>query len=104
MSTEAVVAWLVVTSGPLRGEDFRLPNGTARLGMSPACEICLSGDTYISSQHAEVSFRNGAYWLRDLNSTNGLFVNGTRASEVALNDGDQVKVGMTLLVFKSLVL
>lgn len=104
VSTAAVVAWLVVSDGQMRGIDFRLPSGTVRLGLNPACEIHLTGDTFISSQHAEISFRNGAYWLRDLGSTNGLFVNDTRISEIALNDGDQVKAGQTRLVFKSLAL
>ncbi len=104
VSISAVVAWLVVVEGPLRGEDYRLPSGTIRLGLNPACEIHLPGDTFISSQHAEISFRNGAYWLRDLGSTNGLFVNGTRVSEIALNDGDEVKAGKTRMIYKSLVL
>jgi len=104
VSIAAVVAWLVVVDGPLRGTDFRLPTGTVRLGLNPACEIHLPGDTFISSQHAEVSFRNGVYWLKDLSSTNGLFVNDAKISEVALNDGDQVKTGKTRLVYKNLVL
>ncbi len=104
VSTAAVVAWLVVIDGPLRGEDFRLSTGTVRLGLNPDCEIHLPGDKFISSQHAEVSFRNGAYWLRDLGSLNGLFVNDSRVSEVALKDGDQVKMGQIRLVYKSLVL
>jgi FHA domain len=104
VSITAVVAWLVVVDGPLRGEDFRLPTGTVRLGLNPTCEIQLTGDTFISSQHAEISFRSGAYWLRDLGSTNGLFVNEVKVSEVALNDGDQVKAGRTSLIYKSLAL
>ncbi len=104
VSIVAIVAWLVVIDGPLRGEDFRLPTGTVRLGLNPTCEIHLPGDKFISAQHAEVSFRNGAYWLRDLGSLNGLFVNDSKVSEIALKDGDQVKLGQVRLVYKSLAL
>lgn len=101
VSSDAVVAWLVVADGPMRGEDFRLPSGTARLGQHPTCDICLAGDTFISTQHAEIRFQGGKYGIHDLASTNGLFVNGARVSQAALTDGDQIKAGTTLLVFKS---
>lgn len=104
VTNEALVAWLVVATGAARGQDHRLPGGTVRLGHGPNCEIRISGDTYISTQHAEITFRSGAFWIKDLNSTNGTFVNEGPVSEVALADGDRVKVGMTELVFKSLKL
>ena len=83
----AVVAWLVIVSGEGRGKDFRLPCGTVRLGQGPACEIQLSRDTFISTQHAELSFRGGSFWLKDLNSLNGTLVNGVPVSEVRLTPG-----------------
>ena len=99
---ESVVAWLVVASEPGRGRDYRLPGGMARLGIDVGCEICLDFDTYVSSRHAEISYRNGHYHLRDLNSTNGSFVNEARITEVALNDNDRVRLGQTTFIFKSL--
>jgi hypothetical protein len=101
VGAECLVAWLVVASGPGRGRDFRLPGGTARLGHDPACDVCLAGDTYISSCHAELSFRGGQYELRDLGSTNGTYVNESRVDEAVLRDGDRVRLGTTQLVFKS---
>ena len=104
VASAAVVAWLVIASNEDRGRDFRLPCGTVRLGQGPACEIQLSRDTFVSTQHAELSFRGGTFWLKDLNSLNGTFVNGVPVAEVALKDDDRVKVGMTDLIFKSLKL
>jgi pSer/pThr/pTyr-binding forkhead associated (FHA) protein len=101
LGTETLVAWLVVADGPLRGEDFRLPGGTVRLGHNADCEVCLTGDTFVSSQHAEVRFQGGGYWVHDLNSTNGLFVNGTRVTQAELAEGDQIKVGTTMIIFTS---
>jgi hypothetical protein len=96
----AFVAWLVHASGAQRGKDIRLSGGTTRIGSGRECEISISGDTYISSRHAELSFSGGLPHLRDLQSTNGTFVNGEMIREVDLADGDRVRIGATELVFK----
>lgn len=99
---ESVVAWLVVASGPQRGQDFRLPGGMARIGLDARCEICIDSDTYISGQHAEISFREGQYQIHDLDSTNGSFVNEARITAAALRNNDRVRLGQTTFVFASL--
>lgn len=104
VGAECLVAWLVVANGPQRGQDFRLPGGTARVGLDASCDICLPGDTYISTCHAEISFRQGQYEVRDLSSTNGTFVNEARVGEAVLRDNDRLRFGVTQLVFKSLSL
>ncbi len=101
VGAECLVAWLVVATGPERGTDHRLPGGTARIGHGPGCDVRLAADTYISSCHAEISFRGGVYVLTDLDSTNGSFVNEARVDEAVLHDGDRVRLGVTQLVFKS---
>jgi len=102
VGAESLVAWLVIASTPGRGRDFRLPRGMARIGSDIECEICLNADSYLSSRHAEISFRNGQYYLRDLNSTNGSFVNDGPITEVALHDNDRIRLAQTTLIFKSL--
>jgi len=104
IGVESVVAWLVVASGTQLGRDYRLPGGTVHIGLDPRCEIFLDDDTYLSGRHAEISFRDGQYQIRDLNSTNGSFVNDARISEAVLRDNDRVRMGLTTFVFKSLTL
>jgi pSer/pThr/pTyr-binding forkhead associated (FHA) protein len=94
------VAWLVHATGAHRGRDVRLGAGTTRLGSSRDCEIAISGDTYISSRHAEIDVSAGVSRLRDLQSTNGTFVNGKKVREADLADGDRVRIGTTELIFK----
>ena len=94
------VAWLVHASGAHRGRDVRLGGGTIRIGSSRDCEIAISGDTYISSRHAEIDVSAGGPRLRDLQSTNGTFLNGKKVREADLADGDRVRVGTTELIFK----
>jgi hypothetical protein len=54
----------------------------------------------ISRMHAVVSFVNGDFSIRDLDSQNGTFVNGDRVNERALLDGDLVDVGTVQFVFR----
>ncbi len=53
-------------------------------------------DGFISGSHAEVSYEQGAWWLQDLNSTNGTWVNNQPVSphsRMRLSDGDIVQFG-----------
>lgn len=51
-------------------------------------------DGFISGSHAELSFENGAWWLQDLGSTNGTFVNNQPArSRIRITNGDIIQFG-----------
>jgi hypothetical protein len=51
-------------------------------------------DSFISSEHARLTLREGRWWVLDLGSTNGTFVNNARVTRpVALNHGDEVRFG-----------
>src|SRR5690606_21577979 len=56
-------------------------------------------DRGISYSHAKISLEDGAYVLRDLRSTEGTFVNGTRIEEVRLKPGDEIMFGKTRVRF-----
>jgi len=59
-------------------------------------------DTSASRQHAEIVEKGGDFYLHDLGSTNGTYVNGHRISdkELLLHDGDKVRVpSVTLSTF-----
>lgn len=63
-----------------------------------ACDLVCSGQT-ISRRHLLVYAKDGGYALRDLNSTNGVFVNHQRMSgEAALNEGDLIGLGSDSIV------
>jgi len=98
-----LVGWLVsFTIDPL-GIDFRLYEGKNMIGSAPGNEITILGDKLVSSKHATILFRNGKYRLKDEFSTNGTFLNGSDLDDEVLNltDGDIIKVGSTLLKFRS---
>ena len=80
----------------LLGKSFDLLPVTS-LGRNPTNTVSLL-DSYVSSDHALLSWRDGRWWLEDLKSTNGTFVNRERVrhpTEVAY--GDLIQIGRTTL-------
>lgn len=69
-----------------------------RIGRDPACEIQLSDDT-VSNQHARLWYRNKQWWIEDLLSTNGTFLNDERVeTPTILINEDEIRVGKVLLI------
>lgn len=51
-------------------------------------------DTFASTQHARVYLKEGQYWLEDLKSTNGTFLNEVQVKQpIVLANGDRIRVG-----------
>jgi pSer/pThr/pTyr-binding forkhead associated (FHA) protein len=69
------------------------------IGRSKDCDVQLS-DPNVSRRHAELRQEGTAYWIIDLDSTNGIEVNGRRAKRAKLDHGDTVTLGSTDLEFE----
>jgi len=90
---------LHVLKGPDRGKDFRLPEHEPQL-IGRSSEALPITDSTVSRRHAELTPDNGKWYLRDLDSANGTFVNGHAiTTRELLSPGDQIKCGNTLLIF-----
>jgi adenylate cyclase len=61
------------------------------MGRRESCDICLKFPN-ISGLHCELSFKDGYWCIRDLGSTNGIKVNGTRVLNRPLRPGDEVAI------------
>jgi pSer/pThr/pTyr-binding forkhead associated (FHA) protein len=70
------------------------------IGRAEDNDLVLS-DAAVSAHHARIAKVQSAFYLEDLGSTNGTFVNETRIDERALDDLDQIRIGAQLLVFRS---
>ena len=67
------------------------------VGRAPECELLLA-DTYVSQQHARIFGKNGSWYVEDLGSTNGTFVNEQKlAAPAMVQPGDRVRVGTTVM-------
>lgn len=72
--------------------------GPWRLGRGEACEIFVA-DHRASREHAEIAFKGPVILLRDLESTNGTFVDGAEIGEVPIQAGSIVRIGGQLGIF-----
>ena len=77
-----------------------LPEKDLTVGRGESADVQIQ-DERASRQHFVVSPRDGGYFIRDLNSTNGTWVNGRQISETQLRPTDKIRVGETILVFEA---
>lgn len=68
------------------------------VGREDSCDINLS-DPIISGRHARLTFHNMHWWIEDLISTNGTFLNDERLESPAiLISGDELRIGKNILL------
>lgn len=97
-ATEAAGAKLVVVGGKDSGSVYKLKDVTS-LGRADNNTIHLH-DNKASRQHSKIQRKGKEYVITDLNSSNGTYVNGERIEEYVLNQGDEVKIGDSVLQFQ----
>lgn len=83
---------IIFSAGPLSGQQIPLSK-MLLIGRDPARARLLLNDPQVSGAHCELSYTAGGVMLKDLASTNGTFVNGTRVQERLLKYGDTVTLG-----------
>jgi len=87
---------LMVSSDGQKPRSVRL-DGSTTIGRSVECELRLD-DTYVSQQHARIFDRSGNWYVEDLGSTNGTFVNEQKlVAPAMLTPGDKIRVGTTIV-------
>ena len=91
-------AVLVSRTGEQYGDRFPLGGGTTNIGRHPNSDIVLD-DITVSRRHAQVVYQDGGFFVRDVGSLNGTYVNQQRTEEARLYHGDEVQVGKFRLVF-----
>ena len=80
-----------------REREVRIDGTLLTIGRSPDNGLALD-DARVSRHHARLRARHGMLVLTDLDSTNGVRVNGVRVAEVVLGVGDRIEIGDTVLV------
>src|SRR5579885_1752676 len=94
------MATLVTLQGPGAGRQYRLGDDPLVIGRDPGAAIHLDSGG-VARQHARVIRVGDAYFIEDLGSRNGTFVNGRRVEGRApLADGDRVQIADFAITFR----
>ena len=92
-------AILEAIAGPLAGRNFEVPaGGLMRFGRTAKADCALPEDSFLSSVHFAIGSDETGWFIRDLGSSNGTFLNGAKVEQSKLADGDQVRAGETTYV------
>ncbi len=91
-------ALLVVQQGPSAGARFLLDADTTTVGRNPDNEIFLD-DITVSRHHARFVRTETGFFVEDVGSLNGTYVNRSAVERVALAGGDEVQIGKFRMVF-----
>ena len=90
-------ALLVVVRGPNEGARFLLDRNVVTVGRHPDSDIFLD-DVTVSRRHVEFRRDGHRFWVHDVGSLNGTYVNGERSDDRLLASGDEVQIGKFKLV------
>jgi len=89
--------YLVVTEGPLAGTRINLGSQPVLIGRADDSTLVLSDD-YASTRHARISPRDGDWFVEDLGSTNGTYLDRSKVTTaVRVPIGTPVHVGKTVI-------
>jgi hypothetical protein len=93
---------LIVERGNEKGRRIELrPGATVTFGKDPACDL-VTTDHLCSDRHFEVFDKDGSWFIRDLGSEHGTYVNEARfSSRYKLRPGDMIHAGETQIGFAS---
>ena len=97
--TRVLMIRLDCLEGPLEGTTFVFEQDAITIGRSPVCDLVVD-DAMCSRRHAELRMQRGTCVFSDLQSTNGVELNGVRVVNAEINYGDRLRVGDSVFVFQ----
>jgi pSer/pThr/pTyr-binding forkhead associated (FHA) protein len=88
-------AWLLFRSGAMAGTRFPMPNGTIRIGRAADNDVVVDGadSSTVSLHHVEIRKDMAACHVRDLESTNGTWINDQRITEAEVIPPAVIRLG-----------
>lgn len=92
---------LIIVAGPDLGMEWAFKVPEIVLGRDEDCELVMS-DIAVSRRHAKIAIEGGRFYLQDLSSGNGTFLNGVPIQKEELVPGDEILIGDRTLRFVEL--
>ena len=91
-------ALMLLTTGPAAGSTVLVDADVLTLGRDPGSDVFLD-DVTVSRKHAELRRREDGFYVHDLGSLNGTYVNRERVDITKLASRDEIQIGRYKLVF-----
>jgi Nif-specific regulatory protein len=89
---------LAAIAGKLKGSVFPVHEAPVVIGREAATDISLA-DSAVSRRHSKLEQKGDEFWIRDLQSLNGTFINDVPVKERRLQHGDRIRIGDTQFLF-----
>lgn len=86
-----------------RTETYSFTEPRTTIGRTPSNDVVLHFDRYVSARHGIMHCDMGTFFMQDLGSTNGTYVDGERikpGEKVRLEDGSKIRIGRTIFTFQ----
>lgn len=94
VATQTTPITLLVRNGQV---DYYFNKPEILIGRDPTCDATLS-DSTVSSEHARLSYHHNQWWVEDLRSTNGTFLNEeTVSAPIVITTGDTLRCGQVVV-------
>jgi two-component system, NtrC family, sensor kinase len=93
------MANLVILGGTKKGEIVAIDTDNICIGRGDQNDVIIP-EPRVSGSHAEIFSSDGNFFIRDLGSTNGTFVNTNPVTETQLHEGDRIELGDIALLFQ----
>jgi len=94
------MAKLEILGGPDAGRKYEISNGRLIVGRGEECDVRINEGS-ISRHHAALECVNGVWYVEDLKSANGVFVNGAQVSRTEVSGRNTVQFGSVSTVFNT---
>jgi pSer/pThr/pTyr-binding forkhead associated (FHA) protein len=90
---------LVFSQGALAGRSITIPESGLTIGRSSGCSLKIP-DPAVSRKHARLVMANGEWFIQDLGSSGGTYVNGQRVSAAPVKPGDVIQIGTNIFMVR----
>ncbi|MEW6178597.1 MAG: FHA domain-containing protein [Chloroflexota bacterium] len=96
LTPEAIPALLISRVDLSEGDIIRFQTSEVIVGREAGCHLTLPDDT-VSARHARFTFQQNQWWVEDLNSTNGSYLNGEKlTTRAVIVSGDEIRCGQAV--------
>ncbi|MBI4834487.1 MAG: FHA domain-containing protein [Planctomycetes bacterium] len=80
-------------------EAIKIKEDIITFGRKSKCTVCLQEDSKISRNHCRIERKGNTFEITDLDSRNGMYINGEKTIHKTLSPGDEIKIGDTIVIF-----